>query len=61
MVQWINVFWNNSFINLTQLSLLCEKTGSLAIVEPCLMAGRYADQFVGNYKLRKFKFCIFDF
>ena len=40
MVQWINVLWNNGFINPTQLPLLCEKAGSLAIVEPGLTAGR---------------------
>ena len=39
MVQWINILWNNSFVNPTQLSLLCEETGALAIVEPGLMAG----------------------
>ena len=40
MAQWINVFWNNSFANRTQLPLLCEKTGALAIVELGLTAGR---------------------
>ena len=42
MVLWINFLRNNSFINLTQLPLLCEKTGALAMVEPGLMAGRQA-------------------
>ena len=42
MAQWINILQNNSFINLMQLPLLCEKTGALAIVEPGLMAGRQA-------------------
>ena len=41
MVQWINVFWNNGFVNLTRLPLLYEKTGTLAIVEPGLTAGRH--------------------
>ena len=40
MAQWINVLQNNGFINPTQLLLLCEKTGALAIVEPGLTAGR---------------------
>ena len=31
MAQWINFLWNNGFVNPT---LLCEKTGALAIVEP---------------------------
>ena len=42
MAQWINVLRNNGFINPTQLLLLCEKTGALAIVEPGLTAGRLA-------------------
>ena len=40
MVQWMIVFRNNGFINVTQLPFLCEKTGALAIMEPGLMAGR---------------------
>ena len=39
MAQQINVLRNNSFVNLTQLPLLCEKTGALAIVELGLKAG----------------------
>ena len=40
MAQWINVPWNNGFVNLTRLPLLCEKTGTPAKVEPGLTAGR---------------------
>ena len=40
MVQWINLFQNNGFVNLMQLSFLCERIGALAIVELGLMAGR---------------------
>ena len=40
MAQWINVPQNNGFVNLTRLSLLCEKTGTLNIVEPGLTVGR---------------------
>ena len=40
MVQWINFFWNNSFVNLMRLPLSCKKTAALAIVEQGLMAGR---------------------
>ena len=43
-MQWINVLQNNGFVNPTQLPLLCEKTGALAIVEPGLTAGRQADR-----------------
>ena len=39
MAQWINVLQNNDFVNPMQLSLLCDKTGALAIVEPGLMVG----------------------
>ena len=40
MAQWINILWNNGFVNLTRLPLLREKTGVLAIVESGLTAGR---------------------
>ena len=42
MAQWINILRNNSFINLTQLPLLCEKTEALAVVKLCLTVGRPA-------------------
>ena len=42
MALWINFAWKNSFVNLTQLPLLCVKIGALAIVEPDLMVGRQA-------------------
>ena len=42
MAQWIIILRNNSFVNLTQLPLLCEKIGALAIVVPRLMAGQQA-------------------
>ena len=60
MAQWINILWNNSFINPMRLPLLCEKTGALAIVEPGLMAGRLLGRRI-CCKVRKYKFCIFDF
>ena len=60
MAQWINVLRNNDFINPTRLQLLCEKTGALAIVEPGLTAGRPLGRRK-CCKVRKFKFCIFDF
>ena len=40
MAQWVNALRNNSFVNLTRLPFLCEKTGALAIVEPGFTAGR---------------------
>ena len=42
MAQWISVFWNNGFVNPTQLPFLFEKTGALAIMEPGLTAGSQA-------------------
>ena len=39
MEQWINILWNNSFVNPMQLSLLSEKTRALPMVEPGLTAG----------------------
>ena len=43
MALWINLLWNNSFVNLIRLPLLWEKTGALAIVEQVLQqAGRQA-------------------
>ena len=59
MAQWINVLRNNNFVNPTRLPLLCEKTGALAIVESGLTAGRPLGR--QKCKVRKFKFCIFDF
>ena len=32
MMQWMNLHWNNSFVNRTQLSLLCEKSGAILLV-----------------------------
>ena len=42
MGQWINVLWNNGFVNPMRLPLLCEKTVALAIVELGLMTGQQA-------------------
>ena len=64
MAQWINVLRNNDFVNPSRLPLLCEKTGALAIVESGLTTGRQAGRPLGRRKcckVRKFKFCIFDF
>ena len=44
MAQWINVFRNNSFINPTQLPLLCRNSRAVALVQLGLMAGRLADR-----------------
>ena len=39
MVQWINVFRNNSFVNLMQLPLLCRNSRAVALAELGLTAG----------------------
>ena len=48
MAQRINVLRNNGFVNPTRLSLLCEKTVALAIVEPGLMADSLAGRQFGR-------------
>ena len=55
MVQWINILWNNSFVNPTRLPSLCENTGALAIVEPGLMAGRPTGKQAGSRPLGRQK------
>ena len=58
MAQWINVFWNNSFVNLTQLPLLCRNSRAVALAEPGLTAGWLAgwliDEIQVNFKFLKF-------
>ena len=54
MVQWINVLWNNSFVNPTQLPLLCRNSRAIALAEPGLMAGWLADEMWVNFKFLKF-------
>ena len=58
MAQWINVFWNNSFINPTQLPLLCRNSRAIALAEPGLTAGWLAgwliDEMRVNFKFLKF-------
>ena len=46
MEQWIHIHWNSSFVNQTQLPLLCEKTGAVALAQPVLMA----DEMLLNFK-----------
>ena len=42
MAQWMNLYWNDSFINLTRLPLLFKKSGAILLVLVDLMAGRPA-------------------
>ena len=61
MAQWINVFRNNSFVNPMRLPLLCEKTGALASHSGTRSYGWEAVRQKNLYKVRKFRFYIFDF
>ena len=62
MVQWINVFRDNSFVNPTQLPLLCRNSRAVALAQPSLMAGWLAGRLAGwlidemqvNFKFLKF-------
>ena len=54
MVQWINVFQNNSVINLTRLPLLCRNSRAVALVKPGLTAGWLADR-QNACKIQNFK------
>ena len=54
MAQWINVFRNNSFVNLTRLPLLCRNSRALALAEPGLTTGWLADrQNTGKFQIFK--------
>ena len=39
MAQWINVLWNNSFVNPMRLPLLRRYSRAIALAEPGLTAG----------------------
>ena len=47
MVQWINLNRNNSFINRTQLPLLCENFGVILLV----LVGLTADRQAGRHEI----------
>ena len=53
MAQWINLYRNNSFVNRRRLSLLCEKSGAVALAQPGLTAGRQADEILLNLEIFK--------
>ena len=41
MAQWINLNWNNSFVNCMQLPLFCEKSGAILLELASLTAGQW--------------------
>ena len=47
-------FSGQSFVNLTQLPLLCRNSRAVALVEPGLMAGWLIDKMWVNFKFLKF-------
>ena len=53
MAQWINVLWNNSFINPLRSPLLCKQTGAVALVQVRLMAGCQADEMLLHLEILK--------
>ena len=44
MMQWINILWNNSFVNPTRLPLLCRNFRAVALTDLGLTAGWLADR-----------------
>ena len=55
MVQWKNVFPNNSFVNPTQLPLLCRNSRAVALAERVSrQAGWLIDEMQVNFKSLKF-------
>ena len=55
MAQWINVLQNNSFVNPTQLPLLCRNSRAVALAEPGLTAGWLAGWLAGRQNVGKFQ------
>ena len=55
MVQWINVFRNNSFVNPMQLPLLCRNSRAVALAEPGLTAGWLAGWLTDRRNPGKFQ------
>ena len=53
MAQWVNRVQNNIFVNPPPLSLLCEISRALHLVQPGLTAGRLADEIQVNLEIFK--------
>ena len=54
MAQWINILWNNGFVNPTRLLLWCRNSRAIALAELGLTAGWLADEMQVNFKFLKF-------
>ena len=60
MVQYMNLYRNNSFIYRMRLPLLCEKSGAILLVLVGLMAGRQSDEILVDLEIFKYSTdCIF--
>ena len=55
MAQWINVVWNNSFVNPARLPLLCRISRAVALAEPGLTAGWLTGWLAGRRNVGKFQ------
>ena len=55
MAQWVNRLWNNIFVNPPPLSLSCEISGALHLVQPGYgrLAGRLADEMQVDFEIFK--------
>ena len=53
MAQWMNLHRNNSFVNWTQLPLLCKKIGAILLVLVGLTAVRQSDEIVVDFEIFK--------
>ena len=51
MAQWINRLWNNIFVNLLLLPLLCEISVALHLAQPGLMPDRWASRKAGEMQM----------
>ena len=52
MAQWMNVLWNNSFVNPMWLPLLFRNSRAVALAQPGLMSGLLADrQNAGEFQI----------
>ena len=51
MAQWINLHWNNSFVNWTRLPLLCKKSGAILLVLVGPTAGWQSDEILEVFKI----------
>ena len=61
MAQWINILWNNNFVNWMQLAVLCRNFRAVALVEPGLMTGWLIYEIQLNFEFLKFIINRLDF